>query len=313
MNVFGLYGRFFIFTIITNFSYFCMTGCVVRSQTISMNKTNYHSHCTYCDGKAPMEEFVRRAVEEGFTSYGISSHSPLPFEASWVLQAGEVDNYLRDIEELKRKYGGQIELYAGMETDYVDDGFNPASDYFQKMPLDYRIGSVHFIAAPDGEFIDTDTIPQVFRQNLHKHFGGDLRRLVRQFFDASMRMVELGGFDFIGHADKVSINADYCENGTSKSDWYTKMVNEYFDLIAEKGTMVEINTKRYASKGYFFPNGHHFKTLQRMKVPVLVNSDAHAPELINDNRANAIALLRQAGFKTVRELSGGKWIDVPIG
>ena len=36
------------------------------------NLTNYHSHCDFCDGHAPMELFVREAVKEGFSSYGIS-------------------------------------------------------------------------------------------------------------------------------------------------------------------------------------------------------------------------------------------------
>mgnify|MGYP002240907403 CR=1 FL=1 len=43
------------------------------------NLTNYHSHCLYCDGRANMEDFIRFAISEGFTSYGISSHAPLPF------------------------------------------------------------------------------------------------------------------------------------------------------------------------------------------------------------------------------------------
>ena len=37
------------------------------------NLTNYHSHCLYCDGRANMEDFIRFAISEGFTSYGISS------------------------------------------------------------------------------------------------------------------------------------------------------------------------------------------------------------------------------------------------
>ena len=40
------------------------------------NLTNYHSHSLYCDGRANMEDFVRFALSEGFTSYGFSSHAP---------------------------------------------------------------------------------------------------------------------------------------------------------------------------------------------------------------------------------------------
>ena len=34
----------------------------------SKNLTNYHSHSLYCDGRASMEDFVRFALSEGFTS-----------------------------------------------------------------------------------------------------------------------------------------------------------------------------------------------------------------------------------------------------
>ncbi len=108
-----------------------------------MNLTNYHSHCSFCDGRAPMEEFVKSAVAAGFTAYGVSSHAPLPFATQWTLKQEEVVAYLREIERLKKKYAGQIELYAGMEIDYLSGVQNPANDYFQNLPLDYRIGSVH--------------------------------------------------------------------------------------------------------------------------------------------------------------------------
>mgnify|MGYP000074504520 CR=1 FL=1 len=51
-----------------------------------MDLCTYHSHCNFCDGKAPAEDFVKAAIEAGFHSYGISSHSPLPFETRWSLR-----------------------------------------------------------------------------------------------------------------------------------------------------------------------------------------------------------------------------------
>ena len=52
----------------------------------SKNLTNYHSHSLYCDGRAGMEDFVRFALSEGFTSYGFSSHAPLPFSTAWTME-----------------------------------------------------------------------------------------------------------------------------------------------------------------------------------------------------------------------------------
>lgn len=260
-----------------------------------------------------MEDFVKSAIEAGFTSYGVSSHAPLPFETRWTLNLADVPAYLEELGRLKRKYAGAIELYAGMEIDYLDDQQNPSIRYFQELPLDYRIGSVHLVYTPEGEIVDTDTAPENFRKILDTHFHGDLRLLVDTYFKSSMRMVELGGFDFVGHADKISYNAGLCDPFLTEHEWFQKKLKAYFELIAEKGLMAEVNTKAYSKKGCFFPAARHFRTLKELDVPVLVNSDAHFPELVNDNRMLALGLLKKAGYRTVRELKQGKWVDAEIG
>ncbi len=277
-----------------------------------MNLTNYHSHCSFCDGKAPMEDFVKSAVEAGFTAYGISSHAPLPFDTCWTLKAEKVADYLQEIERLKQKYAGQIELYAGLEIDYLNERQNPAMSYFQELPLDYRIGSVHLIYTEGGEIIDTDTGLENFRDLLAKYFRGNLRKMVTCYFTAAMQMVEEGGFDFVGHADKISYNASMCDPSIYEQEWFVRMLREYFSLIAEKNIMVEINTKAYEAKGCFFPDVRHFTYLRELKIPVLVNSDAHRPNLINAGRPEALKALLKAGYCSVRQLEKGQWTDVPI-
>lgn len=276
------------------------------------NLTNYHSHSSFCDGKAPMEEFIQSAIHAGFSSYGVSSHAPLPFETRWTLKAEAVPDYLAELNRLKKQYAGQIELYAGMEIDYLNDQQNPANDYFQKLPLDYRIGSVHLVYAPDGTIVDTDTNHENFANLLSTHFKNDLKGLVNAYFQASMRMIELGGIDFVGHSDKVSYNTTLCDASLTQTDWYKKKLTEYFTLIAEKGTMMEINTKAFASKGCFFPNTTHWELIKKLGIPVLVNSDAHLPSLVNDSRHLALNQLKEIGFLTVRELHNGQWTDIEI-
>lgn len=277
-----------------------------------MNLTNYHSHCSFCDGRAPMEEFVKSAVAAGFTAYGVSSHAPLPFATQWTLKQEEVVAYFREIERLKKKYAGQIELYAGMEIDYLSGVQNPANDYFQNLPLDYRIGSVHLVYTDEGEIIDTDTSAENFSFLLHKYFGGDLRRLAERYYEASLELVESGGFDFIGHADKIFYNAECFEPGVTGYSWYKELCENLFRRIAGKGLMLEINTKAYQSKGCFFPACQHFEIIHRLGIPVVVNSDAHFPERINAGRQEALAQLKASGFTSVCEMHQGKWLEVSI-
>ena len=72
------------------------------------NLTNYHSHCLYCDGRANMEDFIRFAISEGFTSYGISSHAPLPFSTAWTMEWDRMDDYLSEFSRLKKCSSAQV-------------------------------------------------------------------------------------------------------------------------------------------------------------------------------------------------------------
>ena len=278
-----------------------------------MDLCTYHSHCTFCYGKAPAEEFVKAAIEAGFHSYGVSSHSPLPFDTRWSLSKGDVEAYLREMERLKKQYAGQIELYVGLEIDYLNDGWGPASDYFQRMPLDYRIGSVHLVTNGEtGEMMDMDGSFDDFRENFRNVYHDDLKHLVRDYFRSSARMVELGGFDFVAHLDKISMNGSLVEPMLTEQAWYNELLREYLQLIAEKGVMVEVNTKAYTKKGLMFPNVKYFKWLKELNIPVMVNSDAHLPQLVNDNRELAFRLLRDAGVKSTMRLHRGVWEEVPM-
>ena len=278
-----------------------------------MQLSNYHSHCTFCDGKASAEEFVKAAIEAGFHSYGVSSHSPLPFDTRWSLSKGDVEAYLREMERLKKQYAGQIELYVGLEIDYLNDVWGPANDYFQRMPLDYRIGSVHLVTNGEtGEMMDMDGSFDDFRENFRNVYHDDLKHLVRDYFRSSARMVELGGFDFVAHLDKISMNGSLVEPMLTEQAWYNELLREYLQLIAEKGVMVEVNTKAYTKKGLMFPNVKYFKWLKELNIPVMVNSDAHLPQLVNDNRELAFRLLRDAGVKSTMRLHRGVWEEVPM-
>ena len=236
------------------------------------NLTNYHSHCLYCDGRANMEDFIRFAISEGFSSYGISSHAPLPFSTAWTMEWDRMDDYLSEFSRLKGKYADKIELAIGLEIDYLNEESHPAIPRFQELPLDYRIGSVHMLYSPLGKVVDIDTPADIFRQLIDAHFEGDLDYVVHLYYKNLLRMAE----------------------------------------IARHGYIVEINTKSYHDLGTFYPNERYFPLLKELGIRVQVNSDAHYPERINNSRAEALAALKKVGFDTVVEWHGGQWKDMPL-
>lgn len=276
------------------------------------NLTNYHSHSLYCDGRANMEDFIRFALSEGFTSYGFSSHAPLPFSTAWTMEWDSMDDYLAEFHRLKAKYAGQIELYIGLEIDYLNEESNPSVVRFRELPLDYRIGSVHLLYDDKGEIVDVDVTADKFRRLVDKHFNGDLVRVVHLYYDRLMRMVELGGFDIVGHADKMHYNASAYHPGLLDESWYDALIQEYFDAIARKGYIVEINTKSYLELGTFYPNERYFPVLLEKGIRVQVNSDSHYPERINNGRLQALMALQAFGYHTVTEMYNNEWKDMPL-
>jgi len=277
-----------------------------------MNLTNYHSHCSFCDGRAPFEEFVKEAIRQGFYSYGVSSHAPLPFPTQWTMEWGQMEAYLDEFKNLRSKYADEIELYVGLEIDYLNEESNPSVACFTELPLDYRIGSVHLLYDAAGEVVDIDCSPAVFKERVDRHFNGDVLRVVRMYFDRLFRMVELGGFDILGHADKMHYNASCYHPGLLDEPWYEALMKDYFSLVASRGYLVEINTKAYDSLGTFYPNSRYWELMKEYQIKVLVNSDAHYPERINAGRMEALRLLQAKGFATVAELHQGSWREVPI-
>jgi histidinol-phosphatase (PHP family) len=281
-----------------------------------MQPCNFHSHCTFCDGRSKPEDFVEAALAQKFRAYGFSSHSPLPFETTWNMSASDMPAYLHEIARLKEKFRGRIEIYAALEIDYLDETYNASIPYFRSLPLDYRIGSLHFLPwqlpLEEANMSCIDGCYNDFAEAVANRYNGDIRLIVKDFFESSMRMVEAGGFDIAGHIDKIYMNGSRHPGFDFSADWYRRPVAALLDLIAEKELIVEINTKNLHSKNQIYPHISMFKELRQRNIPVVVNSDCHFTALVNDGRAEALALLKESGFRTTREPAGGTWTDMPV-
>lgn len=251
---------------------------------------NFHSHTQYCDGRVPMESMIVAAINEGFIHWGFSPHSPIPVDSPCNMKKVDVENYMAEISRLREVYGDRIKIYAGMEIDYLDSGWGPHVEYFKGIPLDYRIGSVHFI--PGGEnFVDVDGSPESFIKKMDKYFANDIRHVVNAYYDSLCEMIQSGGFDIVGHLDKIGHNASCFSPGIEDEPWYTNRVNEAIDLVIEKGLIAELNTKAWHTASRVFPKERFIPSLVKGGVPIVVSSDAHYPDRVNAGRPEGIALI----------------------
>lgn len=259
---------------------------------LSTSRYNLHSHTQFCDGRGTMDQFARAAADAGLLHYGFTPHSPVPFDTPCNMKADDVPAYLAEVERIRKKYD-TVQFYAGMEIDYLGPDWGPAHPYFAGLDLDYSIGSVHFLPAKSdpSRFIDVDGRPERFVQYMHEYFDDDIEYVVEEFYRRSSAMVRAGGFDILGHLDKIGANASYYLPGIERRRRYLDALNALVDDVIASGVCVEINTKSLAQTGRIFPRETVVARLYRAHVPLLVNSDTHYPDLINAGRPYALSLL----------------------
>ena len=213
-------------------------------------------------------------------------------------------DYVAEFQRLKELYAGRINLYLSMEIDYLGDRWGATNPYFDTIPLDYRLSSVHFVSTPDGEReVDVDGRPQNFRAKMAEHFDNDIHYVVDSFYARTLAMIEKGGFDIHGHFDKIGFNASSFSPGIENEPWYRRHIDNVIDAVRATDIIVEINTKAYPApvgstlaqeavyEPRLFPSPDVIRRLVSAGLPLAVNSDAHYSSRITAGRAAAFAII----------------------
>lgn len=273
----------------------------IREIVGSTDRYNLHSHTQFCDGHAPMEEMAAAAAACGMLHYGITPHSPICVQSPCNMPWEAVKPYLECCDVLKEKYSPAMKIWTGMEIDYISPDWGPHIDRFQKLPLDYTIGSVHFVPNQDGVAVDCDGSQERFNRNLRDAFAGDLRYVVERYFEQVLLMIERGGFDILGHLDKIAANASGVDPEIESRGWYQALVSDVVEAAVSSSLVVEINTKSLSDRKRFFPSLQWWPMIIDSRCVLAVNSDAHWPDRIEAGRAEAfekLSELKQAEGKT---------------
>ena len=300
-----------------------------------MQNYNLHTHSIYSDGKSQPREIVEEAVRQGLTTLGFSEHSPLPFDNNFSVKEADMPHYVAEIAQLKEEFKGKIDIYCGLEADYLTGVSEPFAMTKKKYHLDYLIGGVHLVVNPafrqaqrpsltevpelvKGPTISTDEIwfidgPkwEVYDDGLQKLFDGDIRSAVCRFFEQSNEMIENEPFDIIAHFDKIKMhNRDRYFH--EDEPWYRKLALETLDLIREKGLVMEINTRGIYKKRYngFYPSPWLMEEACKMGVPAIISADAHHFSEISLEFVAAEEALKKAGYRSVVNFKDGQWVEV---
>ncbi len=277
--------------------------------------TNYHTHCEFCDGKGDPEEYILQAIKKGFHALGFSTHAPISNQKDWTIPEESIPDYLNKLESLKAKYRDKIEIYKGFEIDYLEGISGPSSVKFNRLNLDYKIGSVHMIPANDPEkFLAIDGSSKNLEILLKSTFNNEIEKMVEKYYGLIRDMLAGNRFEILGHFDLVkkrnSNNAFFSES----SPWYHKHVLKTLDAIAESDVILEVNTGGL-SRGAInsiYPSPWILKESSNRGIPITLNADAHDPLHIDFYFDESLKIIRDCGYRELHSLYGGKWISSKI-
>lgn len=275
--------------------------------------TNYHTHSRFSDGSSAPRDYVEEALKQGFTTLGFSEHSVLPFENTFALQQGTEQDYVSEISWLKQEFSANLEILLALEADYIPGMSTGFSALKRGLGLDYIIGSVHLVknSHPDKLWFIDGPRRETYDDGLNELFGGDIRKGVTAYWHQINQMLVNEEFDIVGHLDKIKMH-NQGRWFNESDEWYTSLVKETVALIAEKGVIVEVNTRGiYKGRSEsLFPGEYILKLLHERGIPVTISSDAHQPAEISLLFDEAKSTLQSCGYGETFHFSKGSWKPV---
>jgi histidinol-phosphatase (PHP family) len=276
-------------------------------------KCNYHTHCTYCDGKEPIEAFVKRANEIELSHLGFSSHAPVPGENDFAIKEERIPEYTQEVHSFQEQ--SKTKLLVALECDFIPGMTKPFDHFRHNYKLDYIIGGVHLVR-PENEdqlwFIDGSK-REIYDDGLDRLFNHNVEKAVTRFWEQSFQMLEEEHFDIIAHMDKIKMHNQH-RFFTEQEPWYIALVDHALDLIRKHNVIIEINTRGLYKKrcDNFYPSDYILSQARKMHLPFVVSSDAHKSEELNLYYQEALDKLKSFGIDQLVYYNHNNWHEYSI-
>jgi histidinol-phosphatase (PHP family) len=264
--------------------------------------TDYHLHLRPDDLHAGVAEYHTRAnaeryrtaaEERGIAELGVSEHVYRFKQALDVWDHPFWASYAHDdLEEYCEFVREHTDLRLGIEADFVPGREDRSANLLEACPLDYAVGSVHFLR--DGA-LDMDD---------YSVWDGarSVEGVWRRYFQTIGESARSGLFDIVGHPDLVKMWGDPRRRPEGDLRRYYEVAVEG---IAEAGVAVEVSTAGLRKPvGEIYPAPAFLEMCVQAGVPVALSSDAHRPQDVGAGYEQALELLAGLGVNELCVFEG---------
>jgi len=253
-----------------------------------------HVHPTpWENGGQGFHAYVESATRNQVSILGFAEHGPAchPHPKYRGLEPPEIEAYVLEVQKLKDEFSGQIQIFCGLELDYMPAKLEYYQDLKQNHPFDYFLASVHLV--DDWHVDDPESLPK------SKHRNADPPTLYWLFYQQVMAAADTGLFQALSHIDYIRRSLPHPPGQPPEfaHDLFAEVANE----ISASGIAVEVNTRGMfiPSSAEFHPTAPLLQQLIRAGARFTLGSDAHEANRVGDALAQAHSLLRNLGVESL--------------
>lgn len=264
-----------------------------------MRPADYHMHTPLCHhATGTPVDYARVAIERGLDEIGFADHNPMATQFDdWRMSLADLPRYLELVAEAREKFP-QLTIRLGLECDFIAGHESWIGELAAMADWDYLIGSVHYL--PGGFEVDHP-------RHMSRHMGGERDELWAGYWKTYERCIRSGLFDFVAHPDLPK------KFGFKPEGDLRRFYEPSVRALAECGVAFEINTAGLRKEcREMYPAREFLDLAHAADVPLLINSDAHAPEEVGADFDAAIALARDAGYRELVRFERRRRVSVPL-
>lgn len=245
---------------------------------------DYHMHthlCKHATGEP--REYVQTAIDRGLIEIGFADHNPMPISLDdWRMDSQDLPVYIELIEDTRKKFP-KFPIKLGLECDFIPGYEKHIRKLAAQADWDYFIGSVHYIMP--GWDVDNPKKLEHWKEHSREEVW-------YMYFKAYTQAAQSELYDFLGHPDLVK-KFGFRPKGDLKP--YYK---ESLDAIADHKLAIEINTSGLRKDvKEIYPSRDFLKEAFKRDIPILISSDAHAPDEVGQDFDIALSLAKEVGYR----------------
>ncbi len=251
-------------------------------------RLDYHMHTYLSDGRDGHEQMIASASFLGLEEIGFSDHISLK-PVNWAMPIDRIDHMVKRMQSVQAEETHGVIVKFGVEMDYFYGMERQIQDLISILPVDYVIGSVHFI---DDWNFDTD---------ISQYDSIDINRFYKQYFKLVQQSAKSNLFDVIGHCDLAKKFAYF------PSFPLDELYDQTAQIFKKADVVVELNTSgRIKPCNDFYPSASFLERLAYYKVPITLGSDAHIEQNVGQFFDDAVLELKVLGYKEIARFTKRK-------